>query len=154
MKSLLLIAAGITLVILVASGFTKAGKTEKSESGIQFHKGTWSEALALAKKENKLVFLDISASWCGPCKSLKANTFTDSKVGEYYNSTFINVEVDGEKGEGATLARQYGVRAYPTLLFINPNGDIVQGTAGYHNPKQFLELGQSITKKINAHELL
>ena len=40
MKSLLLIAAGITLVILVASGFSKAGKTEKSESGIQFHKGT------------------------------------------------------------------------------------------------------------------
>ena len=40
--------------------FSKAGKTEKSESGIQFHKGTWSEALALAKKENKLVFLDIS----------------------------------------------------------------------------------------------
>jgi thiol:disulfide interchange protein len=146
MKSLLLLAAGITLVILVASGFTKANKTAESEGGIQFHKGTWSEALALAKKENKLVFLDISASWCGPCKKLKANTFTDAEVGKYYNSTFINVELDGEKGEGINLARKYGVRGYPTLLFINPNGEIVQGTAGYHNAKQFLELGQSITK--------
>jgi thiol:disulfide interchange protein len=146
MKNLLLIAAGITLVILVASGFLKAGKTEESKSGIQFHKGTWSEALALAKKENKLLFLDIYASWCGPCKNLKANTFSDNKVGEYYNATFINVELDGEKGEGATLARKYAVRAYPTLLFISPDGEIVQGTTGYHNAKQFLELGRSLAK--------
>jgi thioredoxin-related protein len=146
MKSLIILAAGITLLILVASGFTKSTKIAESEGGIQFHKGTWSEAMALAKKENKLVFLDISASWCGPCKKLKANTFTDAEVGKYYNSNFINVELDGEKGEGVNLAHKYGVRGYPTLLFINPDGEIVQGTAGYHNPKQFLELGHSITK--------
>ena len=146
MKNLLLIAAGITLVILVASGFSKTGETPETGSGIQFHNGTWNEALVLAKKENKLVFLDIYATWCGPCKKLKANTFSDKKVGDYFNATFINVELDGEKGEGAALAQKYGIRGYPTLLFINSDGEIVQGTAGYHNPDQFLTLGHSITK--------
>ncbi|MGC9354522.1 MAG: thioredoxin family protein, partial [Mariniphaga sp.] len=49
---------------------------EKSKTGITFHQGNWKEALETAKKENKPIFLDISASWCAPCKLLKANTFT------------------------------------------------------------------------------
>lgn len=124
------------------SGFA----TENNNAGITFHQGSWDEVLKLAKKENKMVFLDISASWCGPCKMLKANTFPNQEVGKFYNANFINVAVDGEKGEGVTLARKYKISGYPSLLFINPEGKIIAQTAGYRNPEQFIELGKQIVK--------
>jgi len=103
--------------------------------------------LGLAKKENKLIFLDVYATWCGPCKKLKSKTFSDKEVGDFYNQTFINVALDGEKGEGLELARKYGVRGYPTLLFIDANGKVVSGTSGYHNPSEFIALGKASKKQ-------
>lgn len=138
------ITAVISLLILFASGFAKAENPVKIKGGIQFHTGTWNQALAQAKQENKLIFLDIYASWCGPCKYLKTTTFTDGEVGKFYNVSFVNVTLDGEKGEGAVLAKKYGVRAYPTLLFVNSDGEIVKGSVGYQNPEQFINLGRSI----------
>ncbi len=116
-------------------------------TGIQFYNGSFEDAINNAKKENKLIFLDIYATWCGPCKKLKANTFTNQEVGEFYNKTFINMALDGEKGEGLLLAKKYGVKGYPTLLFIDTNGTIVSETAGYYNSSEFLTLGKSISLK-------
>jgi thioredoxin 1 len=147
MRNLLIITAGITLMILIASGIAKAGNRTETDKGIQFYKGTWNEALAIARKENKIIFLDLSATWCGPCKFLKANTFTNNEVAEYYNANFINVELDGEKGDGAALVRKYEVKGYPALFFISPNGKVVKGTLGFQDVKEFLELGHSLTKK-------
>lgn len=119
---------------------------ENNNTGINFHQGSWKEALELARKEGKLIFLDISTSWCPPCKMLKENTFPNKEVGNFYNANFINVAVDGEKGEGVTLARKFNISAYPTLMFINPEGKIIGQTAGYRNPAQFIELGKQIVK--------
>ncbi|MCX6204641.1 MAG: thioredoxin family protein [Bacteroidetes bacterium] len=120
-------------------------KSDKTE-GILFYRGNWNEALQLAKKENKLIFLDIYATWCGPCKKLKKNSFSNIEVGKFYNSNFINVSLDGEQGEGAMLASQYRIPGYPSLLFIDATGKIVESTGGYLNPKELLKLGKSITK--------
>lgn len=120
---------------------------EKSKTGISFHQGNWDEVLETAKKENKPIFLDISASWCAPCKLLKANTFTDPEVGEFYNTNFINVAFDGEKGEGVLLADKFKISAYPTLLFVNPDGQIIAKVEGYKSPEQFIKLGKQIKNK-------
>jgi thiol:disulfide interchange protein len=117
-----------------------------SDEGIVFHEGQWQEALEKAKAENKLIFLDIYATWCGPCKMLKNNTFSNKEVGSVYNEKFINVALDGEKGEGAELAKKYNVRGYPTLLFVNHKGEIVVRTSGYHPPKEFLTLAEEVLK--------
>jgi uncharacterized protein YyaL (SSP411 family) len=58
-----------------------------------------------AKKENKLIFVDAYASWCGPCKLMVKNIFPLKTVGDYYNSHFINAKIDMEKGEGIELAK-------------------------------------------------
>jgi thioredoxin 1 len=119
----------------------------ETETGISFHQGTWEEALKLAEKEGKPIFLDISASWCGPCKKLKASTFPDVEVGKFYNANFINVMVDGEKGEGIELARKYEIRGYPSLIFVDSNGELIAQTTGYRNPEQFIEIGEVIINR-------
>jgi thioredoxin 1 len=147
MKNSMIILAVISLFVLVAGKSFSASSNEKTGSGIAFHQGTWNEALAQAKKENKLIFLDISASWCGPCKMLKSRTFPDAEVGQFYNSNFINVAVDGEEGEGVELAQKYQIRAYPSLIFVDGNGKVIAQTAGYHNAKEFLDLGKQIINR-------
>ena len=147
MKNLLFIIVVLTLVTIVyAFRYPKVDFKVDSESGIQFHKGTFQQAMELAEKENKLIFLDIYATWCGPCKKLKSNTFSNKEVGEFYNQTFVNVSLDGENGEGIELSRKYGVRGYPTLLFIDAKGKVVSETSGYHNPSEFIDLGKSVKK--------
>jgi thioredoxin 1 len=115
---------------------------DKKNSGIHFQNGNFHDALALAKKENKFLFLNISTSWCGPCKMLKRNTFKNEKVGAFFNDNFINFAVDGEVGEGISLAQKYRISGYPSLLFFRPSGSLHVSTSGYHHPKQFRELGK------------
>lgn len=147
MNKLLILAAAIIVLVVVAFKAPKVNFDEDVTGGIQFKKESWNDVLKQAKKENKLIFLDIYATWCGPCKRLKSNTFSNEEVGKLYNQKFINVALDGEKGEGLTLAQKYAVRSYPTLLFLDGNGNIVIRTGGYHNPDEFIELGKTVAKK-------
>ena len=147
MKTLTIMLSGVLLAIITLANLPATKVENSTESGIAFHEGTWTEALQLSKKEGKPVFLDISASWCGPCKMLKSRTFPNEEVGKFYNANFINVAVDGEKGEGVELARKYEIKGYPTLLFIDSNGNLIAQTAGYRNPKQFIELGKQIVNR-------
>ncbi|MBW6481636.1 MAG: thioredoxin family protein [Vicingaceae bacterium] len=147
MNKMLIVAAALIVIVIVAFKSQPVNFNEDVVGGIQFKKTNWNEVLSMAKKENKLIFMDIYATWCGPCKRLKANTFSDAEVGNLYNQKFINVAFDGEKGEGVELARKYGVRSYPTLLFLDGNGNIVKRTVGYHNAKEFIELGKTVAKK-------
>lgn len=87
--------------------------------GIQFYKGDFKGAIAQAKKENKLVFVDFYTTWCGPCKRMDAYIFPDENVGTYFNDKFVSIKIDAEKGEGIGLAKKYSIKAYPTLLYLN-----------------------------------
>ena len=114
-----------------------------SAQGIQFEQGTWSEVKKKASKEDKLIFVDSYTTWCGPCKWMAKNVFTDEKVGDVYNAQFVNYKLDMEKGEGVEFARHYEVRAYPTLLFINGEGDVVHKQMGALPAEKFLELAKT-----------
>jgi thioredoxin 1 len=138
------------LAFVAIMGFTPVtaeNPGSEEQTGIKFFQGTFEEAMKQAKKENKLVFVDVYATWCGPCKRLDAITFPDAAVGKYFNDRFINVKIDGEKGEGPTIRQRYEVRGYPTLLFLNHDGEVVHRTAGFRDPEKFLELGRSVPAK-------
>lgn len=99
--------------------------------GIEFiHDKSFKDILAMAKAQNKLVFMDCYTSWCGPCKRLSAQVFPDSSVGAFYNSVFVNTKFDMEKGEGVDLAGKYSIRAYPTLLWLDGDGEVKHKIVG------------------------
>ena len=149
MRMKMLISGLFVLTALVVFAFVPKSKAnfensirnEKGE-GLQFIEADWNKALAEAKKQNKLIFLDAYASWCGPCKLLKKNTFPDKEAGEYFNKNFINVAIDMEKGDGPALSEKYSVNAYPTLIITDANGKIITFTQGYIKPKQLIDFGK------------
>ncbi|MGE0566380.1 MAG: thioredoxin domain-containing protein [Bacteroidia bacterium] len=110
--------------------------------GIKFEHESFEVLKAKAIKENKLIFIDAYTTWCGPCKYLAREIFTNDSVGNYYNSNFINAKMDMEKGEGLAFAKNYQVYCYPTLLFIDGKGNLVHRTAGAGDVSRILALGK------------
>lgn len=106
-------------------------------------KNTWDVILKKSKTENKLIFVDAYAVWCGPCKFMERNIFTHPEVSEYYNQNFINVSVDMETSEGRKFAESYPVTAYPTLLYIGDNGEVLKKKVGaISEPQAFVNVAK------------
>ena len=127
---------------LLTMWFFTTLSAQESGKGISFHDNTsWEEILHLAQKENKLIFMDCYTSWCGPCKALAKNVFTQEKVGEFFNPRFINVKYDMEKGDGKMLNEKYKkhIVGYPTLLLLNAEGDVLQQLAGFKEADELIE---------------
>lgn len=117
--------------------------TSISAQGIDFENGKWEEVKQKAMENDRIIFVDAYAAWCGPCKHMSKHVFTDEEVAQFYNGHFVNYKLDMEKGEGIAFAKHYNVRAYPTLLFINSNGDLLHQALGALNTEDFIELGKN-----------
>ncbi|MRT94708.1 thioredoxin family protein [Ancylomarina sp. 16SWW S1-10-2] len=127
------------ILILVVAMFV--GESLFSQ-GIEFKHITFEQALAKAKKENKLVFMDCYTSWCGPCKQLSKEIFTQKEVGDIYNKNFISIKMDMEKGEGVELRERYQITAFPSLLFITPSANVVHKRVGGGDVATLVELAE------------
>lgn len=120
---------------------------------------TMNEALAAQKKEPKKIFVDMYTTWCGPCKLLDKNTFSNADVISFINENFYAVKFnaegteevtykgfkytnpnyqEGRKGRNAThlFTHALKINAYPNLVFFKENGDLIQNVPGYRTPRQ------------------
>ena len=142
-----ILAFALMLTVAAAHAEDRTKKEVKAdEKGIKFTPGTWADILKKAKAEKKIIFFDAYTTWCGPCKLLQKNVFTRADVAEVYNKSFINVKFDMESGEGPKLAEKYPLEGYPTLLFIDANGKIVQQLLGYQTPETLIKVGKKLPK--------
>src|SRR5690554_904603 len=117
------------------------------------------EALEAQKKKPKKIFMDVYTDWCGPCKLLDKNTFSNKDVITFINENFYAVKFnaegtevvdykgftytnpnyqEGRKGRNAThfFAHALKINAYPNLVFFKENGDLIQNVPGYRSPRQ------------------
>lgn len=115
----------------------------QQQSGIAFFEGTWSELLQKAETENKYVFIDCYTDWCGPCKRMANNVFTNDTAGAFYNEHFINYKIEMEKADLKSMGWKYKVMAYPTYLFLDPKGSLAHRTTGGMPAAKFIALGET-----------
>jgi len=123
--------------------FTVFAFSSAISQNIEFGAESFADATKKAKESNKLIFVDAYTTWCGPCKWLAKNVFTDKDVADYYNENFINFKIDMEKGEGPDLARKWEIKGYPTLLFLDQNGEVIHRSIGARPAVEFLDLGNA-----------
>ena len=120
---------------------------------------SFEEAVAAQAKEPKKIMMDMFTTWCGPCRMLDKNTFQHKGVAEYVNKNYyavkFNAEGDGDikfkdqtfsnpnydasrKGRNSQhqLASVFGVTAYPTIIFLDEDANLLLPVKGYHNAEQ------------------
>lgn len=121
------------------NAYLAAIKNMVDPEGIQFANLTFDEALKKAKEGGKMLFVDCYTSWCGPCKMMSQQVFTQKYIGDFFNQRFVSIKIDMEKGEGPALQKKYGVEAYPTMLFLDEEGRVVYKILGGSDAKGFME---------------
>lgn len=82
----------------------------------------FNEALKQSQAENKLVFIDFYTDWCGPCRKMSKEVFPQKQVGDYFNAQFVCIKLNAEK-EGKELAQKFEVKAYPTFIIADQQGN-------------------------------
>jgi len=121
--------------------------------GVHFESGlSWEQVVAKAKAENKFIFVDCYASWCGPCKMMDRDVYPNDTVGEAVNARFVSVRVQmdtAKKDDDAVkawyadahmLMTTYKISAFPSFLFFSPDGKIVHRGLGLHRVGDFVKL--------------
>jgi thioredoxin-related protein len=135
MKYFLLFA----LMVFLASCSMKTDESATADSehalAVHFQKTAFSDATARAKHENKLMLMDVYATWCVPCKKLDKAVFSDQEIGDFINTKFVSLKVDGEKGEGPELMKKFGVPGYPTIILLDQNGEEIDRLVGFDGKK-------------------
>jgi len=135
--------------------------------GIKFVSGlTWKQVLKRAKKENKYIFVDCYATWCGPCKSMDKEVFPQKTVGAFYNQHFISVKCQMDKTDkdeevvkrwyvdADRIRLEYGMPVFPTFLYFSPEGKLVSRDAGYKKEEDFVALAKNSIDPQRDHRYL
>ncbi len=133
----------IVLIALVAlcGAFTAGAQT-------RFADLTLKKAVEQAAAEQKLVFVDLYAVWCGPCQQMTRVVFPQKELGDYMNAHFVSVKYDIEKDlDGKELKRRYAVRSIPTYFVFDGEGRLVLTFGGGMPADKFLEKMQRIVEK-------
>lgn len=145
-------------IVLLIFGALLSFTTTEKEKGIKWM--TLNEALAAQEKNPKKIFIDAYTSWCGWCIKMDKETFSNPDVIEYMNENYYAVKFNAEGNESVTLKGQtftnpnyvegksgrngsheisqyFGIRSFPTVLFLDEEANLITPIPGYKTVPQF-----------------
>ena len=100
---------------------------------------SFEEARGVAANQNKPIFIDVYADWCGPCKAMDKEVFPNDSVKSILTSRFVPAKIDGDDPVvGDTLKKQFGIRAYPTYIVLSPAGKERKRHIGFFQKTEFI----------------
>lgn len=112
---------------------------------LPWFKGTWEELLAEAKRSDRIIFVDFWTEWCSWCKRLEKDTLSNDEVVREMRDVLC-YSVNGESEEGKPLVQRFGIRTYPALVFLDPDGEQRDFIGQYLPPTPFLKEVQRIKR--------
>ncbi|MEZ5069657.1 MAG: thioredoxin family protein [Bacteroidales bacterium] len=89
------------------------------------------EAEHLAAEEGKMMFVDVYATWCAPCKQMDREVYPDPDLSSYMNAHFVSVRLDGESDFGRKYAGDLNLQGYPSMFVFGPTGELIRTLIGY-----------------------
>lgn len=118
---------------------------------LEIQKISLNEAIAKAKKENKMVMIMVSTTWCGPCKAITQETFPLKEVGDAFNDKLILLKYEIDVNDPEGIGKKYDISRYPTFLFIDAEGkDHFSVTKAPRGGKPFIEMVNEALKPENG----
>lgn len=126
----------------------------KNTSEVQWM--SFQEAIEKNKKKPKKIFIDVYTDWCGWCKVMDKQTFTDPYIISYLNENYYAVKMNAEKNEKINFkGKEYnfvaqgtkgyhelaaelmsGRMSYPTVVFLDEKMDLLQPIPGFRKPEE------------------
>jgi thioredoxin-related protein len=148
------------LLALILSPFFLFGQSSTvpvKATGINFIDGlSWKEVVAKATAEKKNIVIDCYTTWCVPCKKMEKEVFSQQKVGEFFNQHFIcyRLQLDSTKNDNDEVKKRYAdaewirkefqVYSYPTVLFLSPEGKLLERSVGLIDTAAFMQIGRQL----------
>lgn len=116
------------------------------------------EAITANEQNPKMILVDVYTDWCGWCKKMDKETFTDPAVIAHINQNFYAVKMNAEDSKRtfefmgktyteAQMAASMRVRSYPNFVVIEPKLQNIAQLPGYRNPEQFIAGLNDLVKK-------
>jgi thiol-disulfide isomerase/thioredoxin len=140
-------------ILKILTGISVVINLSAFGQGVNFDKKlSWQQIRDKAKRENKFIFIDCYATWCGPCKWMDKEVYTNDSLGNFCNSNLLCVKVQFDTStrddanirewyvDANWIRNEYKIAAFPTFLFFSPEGSLVHRDVGAKNVENFYKL--------------
>ena len=164
MQSKAKILLPLLALFVVAINGCDYSSNEKSET--LFSWVSFDDAQNSAKVDGKKILVNVYTNWCEYCKKMDQTVYKDSLIlasmSEHYHSVRLNADSDsliifnGKEISQYELARKMGIRSYPTILFLDSDGDLILQINGYMPTDDFIKMlafiGEEAFQRTDFHE--
>lgn len=154
------ILLAVMIVLSIGCGEREPGReTSHAEQWVSFDAG-----MALAEKEDKPVIIDFYTSWCRWCKVMDEKTFSDPEIEAYLAEHFVTIRLnaesrsenysyDGKQYSPVELTRSFGVRGFPSLAYLDREGELITIVPGFVPKETFLPFLHYIKKECYKQQM-
>ena len=131
------LAATLLLVLLAAPAGAQ----------VRFETGSTDSVRQLAQQQHKLVFIDLYATWCPPCRAMERQVFSQSGVADFMAQHFVAAKYDVDRPTGRKLMERYGRGAIPLYLVFDTEGALWGKIEGASSAEAFVANLQSVVDR-------
>ena len=128
----------LIFVLMLALG------TGAAQAQVKFETKSTDAVREMAVKQGKLVFIDLYADWCPPCRAMEREVFSRKDVGEFMDQRFVAAKYDTDKTTGRELMKKYGSGAIPLYLVFDTQGELLGRIQGAAKADEFMDNLQTI----------
>ena len=121
-----------------------------AEAQVKWVEGSTDQVRELAVKAEKLVFIDLYADWCGPCRMMEERVFKREEVGDYFDRHFVAAKYNVDRPTGRALMQRYGRGSIPFYLILNTEGQLLGTILGAYPTEEFMQHLERIVKREGA----
>ena len=118
--------------------------SKAQEITLNFYHGEWAEVAEKALSENKIIFVDVYADYCPPCKTMDRVVFSDQEVAMFQNEYFVNYKVNLSKREFEYFQSLHNITELPSLLYFTPKGELIRKETGCKDIPEFLGMSKQV----------
>ena len=157
--------------ILILLLFFSWSATSSAQDGIEWISIEEAEVLVKTADNPKKIFIDVYTDWCGWCKKMDQVTFNNPEVSDYMNANFYMVKFNAESKDdvfvkGTTfsfvpsgrrgyhelaVALTQGKLSYPTVVFLDPELNMITPLPGFRTAQPFLQVAKFIGDNVYQH---